>query len=182
MVPSPCLNFLPLLLSDSVNLLTSGACCSSSVFHQGSKAWDKFCWRIVREVIAAFNLLDLLAEVHVGRSFSSSLLLEAFLDGCSLQLCWRCLVHPELCPQPQDPLLQGAKSMAFYVPEAACKHKERFHGLVLGVFESRDLEEISVIVCSFKVPTEFLAVFVIIVVDNKYNTCTHAHKTALFCA
>lgn len=50
-----------------------------------------------------------------------------------------------LCPQPQDPLLQSAKSVGFnffFVPAASCNHKERFHGLVLDGFESRDCEEI----------------------------------------
>lgn len=97
-VPSQRFNFLPLLVSDSLNLLTFGADWSFSVFRRGGKTQDKFCWRIVREVIAAFNLLDLLAEVHVGRYFSSSLLLEAFLNACSLKLCSRYLVHPDLCP------------------------------------------------------------------------------------
>ena len=109
MVPSQHLNFLPLLVLYSLNLLTFSACWSSSVFHQGSKTQGKFCGRIVREAIAAFNLLDLLAEVHVGRYFGRSLLLEAFLNVCALKLCSRYLVHPDLCPfcnQLQDPLLK----------------------------------------------------------------------------
>lgn len=104
-VPSRHFNFLPSLASDSLTLLTFGEHWSSAVLHQESKTQNKFCWRIVREVIAAFNLLDLLAEVHVGRYFGSSFML-AFL--CSLKLCSRYLVQPDPCPlwrQPQDRLL-----------------------------------------------------------------------------
>lgn len=143
-MPSQHFDFPPLLLSESRSPLSPGVRWSSSGVLQRSKTHHGFYWRTVREAIAALNLLALLAEVHPGGYFGSSLLLEALLHACPLKLRWRCVVHPGPCPrrgQLQEPLRKAAKSMALCVAAAACKHEERFHRLVLNVFKLRDFEE-----------------------------------------
>lgn len=143
-MPSQHFDFPPLLLSESRSPLSPGVRWSSSGVLQRSKTHHGFYWRTVREAIAALNLLALLAEVHPGGYFGSSLLLEALLHACPLKLRWRCVVHPGPCPrrgQLQEPLRKAVKSMALCVAAAACKHEERFHRLVLNVFKLRDFEE-----------------------------------------